>query len=86
MAAQTEKQFKLLHGDEQKWSKTTRAVYEHLFAGKRRIVAANDNNVSEQSMYSFIKNNEHKHLKQAQVLEDAIAYQESALEARNETI
>lgn len=79
MAAQTEKQFKILYGDEAKWSKTTKAVHEHLFKGERRIVAANNNSVSEQSMYSFIKNNEHKHLKQAQVLEDAIAYQDAAM-------
>lgn len=77
MAAQTEKQFKLLYGDDANWSKTTKAVYEHLFKGERRIVAANNNCVSEQSMYTFIKNNEHKHLKQVQVLEDAIAYQDA---------
>ena len=77
---QTEAQFLVLYGDDKsKWSKTTLAAYCHLFKGHRRIFAANENNVSEQSIYAFLKNNELKHLKQAEVLAKAERYRDAAL-------
>ena len=77
---QTEAQFLVLYGeDKAKWSKTTSAAYEHLFKDKRRIVAANDNLVSEQSIYAFIKNNKLRHMEQANVLAKGEAYRDAAL-------
>tara|TARA_R110000744_G_scaffold380568_1_gene503218 strand:- start:4366 stop:4623 length:258 start_codon:yes stop_codon:yes gene_type:complete len=80
MAAQTEKQFKMLYGKKTSWSKTTKAVFEHLFKDERRVVAANNNGVTEQSIYAFIQSNEHKHLKQGEVLKAAIKYKQASLD------
>jgi hypothetical protein len=79
---QSEEQFKILYGDDKSWSKTTKAVYQHLFKGERRIVAANNNQVTEQSMHAFLRTNELKHLKQDKVLVDAIKYRDAALKSK----
>lgn len=80
MREQTEKQFLILYGDDQsKWSKTTKAVYQHLFKGVRRVVAANDNGIAEQTICSFIKNNKYKHIEQDAILEKAERYRDAAL-------
>ena len=82
---QTEAQFIVLYGEyKTKWSKTTLAAYCHLFKGHRIIFAANENNVSEQTIYAFLKNNELKHLKQSEVLANAERYRDAALKASDQ--
>lgn len=77
---QTKEQFIVLYGeDKSKWSKTTQAAYDHLFEGQRRIFAANQNNVSEQSIYAFLKVNKLKHLEQPEILSKAEKYRDAAL-------
>lgn len=76
---QTKKQFELMYGDKTKWSKTTKACYDHLFGGLDRITAATNNNVTEQSIYAFIKNNKFKHLSHPSELARLIAYRDAAL-------
>ena len=71
VAEQTEEQFEIMYGKKSKWSRTTKAVHAHLFNGERRIVAANDQGISEQTMYAFIKNNRLKHFEQNNTLKNA---------------
>jgi hypothetical protein len=77
---QTKKQFEVMYGEKETWSRTTKAVYEHLFNGERRIVAANDQGISEQTMYAFIKNNSLRHFQQSAILLKAIDYRDAGFE------
>lgn len=59
--SQTELQFKALHGEPDKQSKTSKACFDIIFNGAYRGVAAKEHGISEQTISTFIRNNEHKH-------------------------
>lgn len=59
--SQTEKQYRLLYGNESKWSSTTKAVYDVLFKNARRAVAGKEHNVTVQTIHAFLVRNKQKH-------------------------
>lgn len=58
---QTQAQFKMLHGEQSKQSKTTMACFDVIFNNVNRNVAAREHGITEQSICTFIRNNEYKH-------------------------
>ena len=64
---QTEKQFEILYGDKEKWSKTTKAVFDVLFNGVHRPVAAREHKVTTQALQSFLVLNKVKHAERVEV-------------------
>lgn len=58
---QTEKQFRILYGAENKWSNTTKAVFDVLFKGSRRSVAKREHDVKAQTIFAFLVRNKQKH-------------------------
>ncbi len=58
---QTEAQFKMLHGEPNKQSKTTKACFDVIFKDTHRGFAAKKHGITEQTISTFIRNNEHKH-------------------------
>ena len=58
---QTQAQFKMLHGERNKQSRTAKACFDIIFNNVYRGVAAKEHGITEQTISTFIRNNEHKH-------------------------
>ena len=58
---QTKAQFRILHGEVEKQSRTAKACFDIIFDNAYRGVAAKKYGITEQTISSFIRNNEYRH-------------------------
>lgn len=74
---QTEAQYRLLYGDEKKWSLTTKAVYDILFKGAYRSTAKREHGIKAQTIFAFLVRNKQKHDSMFELAEIQTKYEEA---------
>jgi hypothetical protein len=84
---QTKEQFIMLHGNQDKQSRTAKACFDVIFGNEHRIIAAKRHGITEQTISMFIRTNSYKHADRYQYinkgsisLEGSTEHKESAVD------
>lgn len=74
MSKQTEKQFKIMYGEQAKWSKGTSAMFDVLFRGAHRPVAAREHGCKTPTIHAAMGRNTVKHVEAIEEHKKLTAY------------